>query len=394
MASATKPQILLCAQETTAVDDLRQFLAAGGYGTAWQSWTDPQDTEAAGCQLVLVDGSHGRADALRFCRRLRGRQGDGFVPIVFITAEQTPDIRLASLQHGADTYLLRPFTSGELLAQVEALLRIKETHDRLCEKTAEVNRINKRLQAAYQQIDQELELARRIQQSFLPAKLPEVPGIRLAVHYAPCGRVGGDFYDAFRLDETHVGLYVADAMGHGVPASLLTVFLKNGVRPKDISGKEYSLVAPGEVLGRLNRDLMDQKLSEQPFITMVYALVDVREKSVDFARAGHPYPLHVPASGPPEVWQVGGSLMGVFDTEFPAQSRLLHPGDKLLFFTDGMDTASFASKAPGVASLKACAEQHKVLPVDQFVERLAWELFHQPAERPDDLTILGMEVTT
>src|SRR6202007_1577929 len=119
------------------------------------------------------------------------------------------------------------------------------------EKTAEVARINKRLQLAYQRIDQELELARRIQQSFLPQTLPQLPTARFAVHYRPCGRVGGDFYDAFRLDERHVAFYVADAMGHGVPASLLTVFVKRGVRAKEIHGREYRLVPPGEVLGRL-----------------------------------------------------------------------------------------------------------------------------------------------
>src|SRR5207237_29730 len=81
---------------------------------------------------------------------------------------------------------------------------------------------NKRLQTAYQQIDLELELARHIQESFLPRTLPELPQVRFAVKYRPCERVGGDFYDVFRLDEKHLGFYVADAMGHGVPASLPT----------------------------------------------------------------------------------------------------------------------------------------------------------------------------
>src|SRR6202030_3840730 len=132
----------------------------------------------------------------------------------------------------------------------------------------EVNRINKRLQAAYQQIDMELELARRIQESFLPQTLPDLPEVRFAVHYEPCGRVGGDFYDVFRLDEKHLGFYIADAMGHGVPASLLTIFVKKGVRAKEISGQQYRLVPPGEVLQRLNRDLIQQELSDNPFITM------------------------------------------------------------------------------------------------------------------------------
>src|SRR5207247_649251 len=173
---------------------------------------------------------------------------------LYLTGDLAPRARLASLESGADAYILRPFEPAELLAQVQALLRIKERHDHLTEKTAEVHRINKRLQATYQQIDQELELARRIQESFLPQTLPELPEVRFAVHYKPCGKVGGDFYDIFRLDEQHLGFYVADAMGHGVPASLLTIFVKKGVRTKEISGRDYRLVPPAEVLQRLNRD--------------------------------------------------------------------------------------------------------------------------------------------
>src|SRR5262249_398328 len=159
--------------------------------------------------------------------------------------------------------------------------------------------------------------------SFLPQSLPELPGTRFAVNYRPCGRVGGDFYDVFRLDENHVGFYVADVMGHGVPASLLTVFVKKGVGAKEIAGSAYRLVPPAEGLERLNRDLIDQGLADAPFITMVYGLLNYRTGTVQFARAGHPYPLHVPAEGDLELWKVEGSLMGVFHTSFTSQTREL-----------------------------------------------------------------------
>src|SRR5262249_36702804 len=151
--------------------------------------------------------------------------------------------------------------------------------------------------------------------------LPEVPGARFAVHYRPCGRVGGDFYDIFRLDEHHLGFYVADAVGHGVPASLLTVFVKKGVRAKEIIGQQYRLLPPDEVLRRLNRDLIEQGLSDNPFITMVYVLFNHRDGTLSFARSGHPYPLYLPRDGDPRLWQVEGSLLGVFDTDYPAQTH-------------------------------------------------------------------------
>ena len=75
----------------------------------------------------------------------------------------------------------------------------EDVHDRLTEMTAEVHRLNRRLRQLHGQIDAELNLARRIQMSFLPQSLPQVSGARFAVHYSLCGRVGGDFYDLFRL---------------------------------------------------------------------------------------------------------------------------------------------------------------------------------------------------
>jgi len=366
-------------------------LAQSGYAVGYHAYNGSEPADPGTASLIVLEGTHAPQAARTLCQSLRGRLGETFVPILFITGDSGPRERLASLECGADTYLLRPFENAELLAQVQAFLRLKDRHDHLTEKTAEIHRINKRLQTAYQQIDQELELARRIQESFLPQSLPDLPQVRFAVHYQPCGRVGGDFYDIFRLDEQHLGFYVADAMGHGVPASLLTIFVKKGVRAKEIFGQQYRLVPPGEVLQRLNRDMIDQHLSDNPFITMVYVLFNYRDGTVCFARSGHPYPLYIPREGPPVFWQIEGSLLGVFETKYPMQTHQLHPGDKLLLYTDGMDSAGFESSAVGTASLIAAAERFRDLPIDALVERLATELFRE-TKKADDLTVLGAEM--
>jgi sigma-B regulation protein RsbU (phosphoserine phosphatase) len=392
MLAGTLPRILLCADREVAVGDVRRLLEQAGHQVSWHPLNATDPASLAGFHLVVLEGTCGEREALQFCRRLRSGLSDGFVPILFLTEDHSPNTRLASLEGGADTYLLRPFAPGELLAQVQAFLRIKDVHDRLADKSAEVHRINKRLQQAYQQIDQELELAQRIQLSFLPQTLPEMPRVRFAVRYLLCGRVGGDFYDVFRLDEDHVGFYVADAMGHGVPASLLAIFVKKGVRAKEISGRNYRLLPPGEVLQRLNRDLIEQALSENPFITMVYGLYNFREQSLTFARAGHPHPLHLPREAEPVFWEVPGSLLGVFETTFPQQTRRLEPGDKLVLYSDGIDGGSFEGEAQGSASLLASAVRHRGLPIQDFIEQVARDLFSQ-ARQTDDLTLLGMEVT-
>jgi phosphoserine phosphatase RsbU/P len=383
--------VLVCSSQVGELAEVRRLLAGAGHEVEGHLLGGPEPEGLGRFRLIIVDGASAPQEALGLCRRLRARLEDEFVPILFVTDDPSPEARLAGFESGADTYLLRPFAPGELLAQAGAFLRMKETHDRLRERTAEVHRVNKRLQEAYHQIDHELALAQRIQSSFLPQSLPQVPRVRFAAHYLLCGRVGGDFYDVFRLDERHVGLYVADAMGHGVPASLLTIFVKKGVRAKEVFGQQYRLVPPDEVLSRLNRDLIEQDLPEQPFITMAYALLDHSDGTLSFARAGHPYPLYVPAEGEPQFWRQEGLLLGVVDARFACRSHRLGPGDKLLLYTDGVDSASFEGRPPGSDSLLACAERHRRLPVQEFVARLAHDLFGAK-DQPDDLTLLALEM--
>jgi phosphoserine phosphatase RsbU/P len=366
-------------------------LRAAGHEVQCQPFDTTLHHSLGAYDVLVLDGAGCLDAALSWCRRLRNASDDLFVPTLLLSDDARPAVRVAALDHGADAVLARPFESGELLAQVRALLRIRQQQRLLCEQASEAQRINRRLQQTYQQIDQELELARRIQHSFLPQSLPDLQPVRFAVHYRPCGQVGGDFYDVFRLDEHHLGFYVADAMGHGLPASLLTIFVKKGIKPKEIFGQQYRLVPPHEVLQRLNRDMIAEQLPELPFITMVYALFDWRSRSLSFARSGHPHPLYIPCDGEPQWWRSEGSLLGVFDTNFPTQSHTLRPGDKVLLYTDGMDAAGFEDFPLGSASLLACAQRHRELPIQELVTCVAQDSFSR-TRQTDDLTLLGLEV--
>ncbi len=370
-------------------DEVAPLLQQAGYDAASLGLRDLEAPHAPPPQLFLVDGSHESDAGLRLCHKLRLQHQDPFVPILFLAADALN--RLAGLECGADAILVRPFQPAELLAQVQALVRIKDRQDLLASKASDAQRVNKRLQAAQQQMDMEMELAKRLQENFLPQTLPQLPKVRFAVQYKPCARVGGDFYDVFRLDEKHLGFYVADAMGHGVPASLLTIFVKQGVRAKEIIGSSYRLTPTNEVLQKLNHDLIAQQLSDLPFITMVYVLFNFAEGTLHFSRAGHPYPIYVPKDGPAELWQIEGSLLGVFETQYRIRTQSMKPGDKLLLYTDGMDAASFGTQAPGQPSLLAAVEAFRSLPIDEFVGRLSSDLFMQSRQN-DDLTVLGMEL--
>ncbi len=340
---------------------------------------------------VVVDGREGwKADLLILCRRLASQAIDDRPPLLYFAPDDSLTARLAGFSHGADAVVAKSTTADEFLAQVRVLERWHNARGQWLARAADSQQFSQQLQQAYQQIDLDLRMARRLQASFLPQTLPEVGPVRFAVSYRPCGQVGGDFYDVVCLDEHHVGFYVADAMGHGVPASLLTVFLKHAVQLKEIARASYRLLPPEEVLSRLNRDLIAQGLAELPFITMVYGLLDCRTGQLQLARAAHPYPLYLPKDGPPEQWQSPGTLLGIFEAEYPAQRRELHPGDKLLIYTDGLPQNETVA-GPPEALIQAVAE-HRGLPIAAFVERLATDLVAgQP--QADDFTLLGVEMT-
>jgi phosphoserine phosphatase RsbU/P len=391
MEAARLPRVLVCGADPEVIGESKQLLERSGHIVNCSDTENIKPDELLTFDLVIIDGTAKVDSALQLCRRLRAHLADTLLPILFVAGNHAPASRLPGLESGSDTTLVRPFTPGEFISQVKALLRLKGIHDRQAEKAAEFHHLNRRLQQTYQQINHELELARRIQHSMLPQSLPEMPSLRFAVHYRPCGRVGGDFYDVFRLDEHHVGLYVADVMGHGVPASLLTMFLKKAVQTKEIAGSSYRLLPPDEVLQRLNREMLDQALAENPFITMVYAVFDQRDHRLTFSRAGHPHPLYMPVSELPRFWEVQGTLLGVFDTDFTVQTHRLRPGEKVIFYTDGLDTHDNENHSTTGQRLAILAEKYQQLSVADLVARLSQELIVK-SDYVDDLTLLGLEV--
>ena len=153
-----------------------------------------------------------------------------------------------------------------------------------------------------QRIDEELRLAARIQQDFLPKILPQVGRVYFHTMFRPAGYVSGDLYDVMRLDERHVGFFICDAVGHGMPAALLTMFIKRALVTKEILGNGYRLLDPGETIARLNDALLEQHLSQATYATALYGVVDTENLRLRFAKGGHPCPAVLRADGRAVGW--------------------------------------------------------------------------------------------
>ncbi|HOA75471.1 MAG TPA: PP2C family protein-serine/threonine phosphatase [Phycisphaerae bacterium] len=229
-------------------------------------------------------------------------------------------------------------SADELWGRIAAIQQYRPLLERMEEQVAGMQRLGKKLNEQFVEVDQELRLASRLQRDFLPKQLPAIGDIRFHVLYRPATWVCGDVYDVQRLDESFIGVYLADAVGHGVAAGLLTMFIKQAITGKRIYQDGYVIVPPHDVLEQLNAQLADQQLPNCQFVTACYATIDVRTREVCLARGGHPHPIHVGADGTcVEVRTVGG-LLGIFHGEtYPSTSLILEPGEKLILYSDGLE---------------------------------------------------------
>ena len=185
---------------------------------------------------------------------------------------------------------------------------------------------------------EQLKMAGQVQRNFLPEQLPNNERIRWATVFVPADWVSGDIYDVTRLDEHHIGFYIADAVGHSMPAALLTMFVKHTLAMRETRGNDYQIFTPAEVIGNLNSRMIEQNLAGCLFATCCYCLLNIDTLKMTFSRAGHPYPVLIREGQEPMQLESRGGLLGVFaESEFEEKSIQLQKGDKLFVYSDGCE---------------------------------------------------------
>ena len=239
------------------------------------------------------------------------------------------------------------------------------------------------------EVQRDIVDARAVQKSMLPDVFPNVPGISWHECFVPCADVGGDMYNVVALDDRRVIMYLLDVSGHGLTAALFSSAL-NRIVPwiARLSQAE----GPAAFVRELSREFPMNEVTGQYF-TIQYGVLDLQERTFRCTSAGHPGPLHLPSRGEPELFAIPGPPAGIPDfEEFEEITVQLHPGDRLLMFSDGLvealntrqqefgttrmiDTLGGAPMAEAVAGLQ------------REVERWC-----EPAKPADDCTVVGFEL--
>jgi serine phosphatase RsbU (regulator of sigma subunit) len=186
-----------------------------------------------------------------------------------------------------------------------------------------------------ERIEQELRVARLIQQTLLPKHVPDLPGYQLAAYYQPAREVGGDFYDFLNLENGHLGLVVGDVTDKGVPAAIVMATTRTMLR-----ASAQRLDSPGEVLKRVN-DVIVRDIPPNMFITCLYAILDPETGLLRYANAGHDLPYRrrrtSNGGGGAEELRATGMPLGLLPgMSYEEKEIILERGDSVLFYSDGL----------------------------------------------------------
>jgi serine phosphatase RsbU (regulator of sigma subunit) len=242
-----------------------------------------------------------------------------------------------------------------------------------------------------ERIEQELRVARLIQQTLLPKTLPELPGYDVAAYYQPAREVGGDFYDFLDLEDGRMGFVVGDVTDKGVPAALVMATTRTMLR-----AAAQRLDTPGEVLKRVN-DVLVQEIPPNMFVTCLYAILERESGHLVYANAGHdlPYRRRAGRSEGAEELRARGMPLGLMPgMGYEEKEILLEKGESILFYSDGLVEAHDAHREMfGFPRLQGLVGTHRS-GGSSLVSFLLSELRRftgEDWEQEDDITLVTLE---
>lgn len=338
------------------------------------------------------------------------------VPLIIISGAVGEETAVQLLKDGATDFVLKDRISGRLVPAFHRALR--EVAERQARRQAEADlralnaelehRIAERtreLSAKNALMEEDLEMARELQMTFLPNDFPTLPrgasqaasAVKFFSIFHPSSSVSGDYYNLARVSDTAVGIFICDVMGHGVRAALVTAMMRALEQQlSSLSGD------PGALLTAMNRSLrvILGQLGTTLFTTACYAVVDIATGKLTYANAGHPSPFLV-REATNEVVVINennptGPALGLLnDIEYPTYELAVDPGDLILVFTDGLfEVENADAESFSMARLRSSVQRHTDLPLAKMIQDVFSEIeeFVDGRSFSDDVCLVGMEI--
>jgi phosphoserine phosphatase RsbU/P len=258
------------------------------------------------------------------------------------------------------------------------------------EKSIQLAQQNKELEVAYNRLSRELTLARIVQRGILPQTLPQVPELDTAVFYLPMEDVGGDLYDFVQITPDLLGIILADVSGHGIPAAFIAAMAK-----MSFYLHANNTISTARVLTQVNADMCNNLHTDEFFFTTSYCLVDLITNKVKCSNAGHT-PLLVFRKENCSIEQVNnrGLIMGLSkDAKYAEVEIELNRGDKLIFYTDGMNECTSSNESFGFKRFHEILIETCELSVKDQIKEIEKRLteFLGDEKPSDDISVIIIE---
>jgi serine phosphatase RsbU (regulator of sigma subunit) len=243
--------------------------------------------------------------------------------------------------------------------------------------------------------ERELSICKEIQEKLLPERIPQIPGYDIQSHYRSAKEVGGDYYDFIVIDQTHLGIIVADVAGKGVPGAMVMTMARSLVRLASVRN-----VSPADTFKKVNR-ILAKDIRRGMFVTAAYMVLNVKTRKLRVASAGHnPVVLYRAASNDIELLKPAGIALGfdkgtIFDNHVKEVEVQLEVGDRIVTYTDGVNEAmNNESEEFGDDRFHDLVKAHSKKSSKEFVEAIVGALddHRGNAEQSDDITITTLAV--
>jgi serine phosphatase RsbU (regulator of sigma subunit) len=328
-------------------------------------------------EMMLLDIEMPEMNGYQVLEEMRSDARLRDMPIIVTSALDEMDSVVQCIQMGAEDYLTKPIDQVLLKARIDASLEKKRLHD-------EQRDLLRKMEA-------ELDFARNVQRSILPAQLPRTPGCDFGAVMIPARAVSGDFYEFIELDDNRVVVVVGDVSDKGVPAALFMALTYSL-----INTEARRMLSPREVLANVNRYLLNMNEAGM-FVTVLYGILDRAAREFWYARAGHDQPIVLDADGQPlEIERKAGQVLGILPAPDLDEARITLPANStLLLFTDGATEAmDVEGQLFGLARLRAALQTNRHAPAQDICAAVqnAIEDYadHQPPH--DDVTLVVIKL--
>lgn len=365
------------------------------------------DTISTGdISLVITDWIMPRMDGIQLCKKIRQANLGRYVYTIILTSRDEDKDLIRGMDAGADDFLVKPVNKEVLLACIRAGERILALERHLEERNRKLAESKDRLQRAYQVMQKDLEAAAQVQESLIPKKSTTHAGVRFHWLFRPCAQVAGDIFNCFPMDEHHLGFYLLDVSGHGIPAAMLSVMISKLLVPDSAQDNllkrsqpeppYYRLIPPDEVVRNLNHRFQSNDAFSRYF-TMIYGIIDRTSGQVTLCQAGHPHPVLVRSTGQAETIGQNGFPVGILpDLEYTSYRLQLSPGDRLVLYSDGItECMNSQDEEYGLTRLirtLAGSSRESLVSSVQSVDRQVQQ-WNGPDAFVDDMTLLAVEYT-